>query len=213
MAKKKVARRRSGAPRKARTTTRQRTRRASGAQHRKKARTRKKTHRLVEAVLNFASYGKWPLGKSEWLTVYDPTPDENGAFNPMLAALHQYVVANLEKFGSHEEHGKAGQTGIEPFAEVLDLFENDEATRTDCSDELLKKLRAARALCEGALLHLKAGGGSKLIYRCITCGKWFVAWKHDPRDQARPYCSKGCWPTDSFTDAVAPARRVQSKRT
>ncbi len=212
MAKKKVARR-SGSRKNAGPTTRPRTRRASGAQHRKKARTRDKTHRLVDAVLDFANYGKWPIGKSEWLTVSDPTPDEKGTFNPMLAALHQYVVANLESFSSREKSRTAVQARIEVFAEVLDLSDGEEAARPDRSDDVLKKLRGLWALCEGTFQHLKKGGGSTLIYRCITCGKWFVAWKHDPRDQGRPYCSKGCWPTDSFTDAVAPARRVQSKRT
>jgi hypothetical protein len=210
MAKTKPARRaRSGARKNTRPTTRQRTRRASGAQHRKKARTREKTHHLVDVVLNFANYGKWPLGKTEWLTVYDPTPDEKGTFNPVLADLHQYVVANLESLSSREGSRTAVQTPIEVFAEILD----DDLARADRSDDVLKKLRGAWALCEAMFQHLKKDGGSTLIYRCITCRKWFVAWKHDPRDQGRPYCGKRCWPADSFRDAVAPARRVQSKKT
>lgn len=213
MTKAKPARHGSGALKSVRPTPRPRTRRASGAQHRKKARIREKTHRLVDAVLNFVNYGKWPLGKSEWLTVYDPAPDEKGTFQPMLAALHMYVVANLESVRSREKSGTAVQTQIEALAEILDDSDVEEAARPDGSDVVLKKLRAAWALCEGALRHLKDGGGSTLIYRCITCRKWFVAWTHDPRDQERPYCSKGCWPTDGFRDAVAPARRVQSNKT
>ncbi len=213
MAKTKPARPASGARKNARPTTGPRARRASGAQHRKKARIRDKTHRFVDVVLKFASYGKWPLGKSEWLTVYNPTADENGTFNPMLAALHEYVVAHLERWRSREDGETAVQTRIDTLADDLVLAEADEADRLNHSGDLLKKLRVARALCEGTLRHLKVFGGSTLIYRCVTCGNWFVAWEHDPRDQGRPYCGKRCWPIDSFSDTVAPARRVQSKKT
>ena len=102
------------------------------------------------------------MGETEWLTVYDPTPDEKGTFNPMLAALHQYVVANLDSCGSPEADETAVQTRIEQFAEVVDLSDIDDET-PERSEKILKKLRGARALCEGALMHLKVGGGSRLI--------------------------------------------------
>ena len=214
MAQTKSARPKVGAHKDADPPKRQRVQRPSGAQHRKKALIRERTHRLVDAVLNFANYGKWPNGDTEWLTVYAPTPEENETYNPMLAALHQYAVAHLGSFSAREESlTTAVQTRLDVLAERLDIADVTEAARPESSDEIVQKLRAAWALCDAMWMHLRKRGGSTLVYRCITCGKWFVAWKHDPRDQGRPYCGKGCWPTDNPKDIVAPPRRVQSLKT
>jgi hypothetical protein len=212
MAKKTSAQRADKASKNAGPTTRDKARRASGAQHRQKARIRK-TAREIDTVLNFVNYGRWPWGKGKWFTVYDPSPYEEGRFSPLLAALHLYVVAKLESLGSLEQGAAAVWRETVHFEYVLEPSEIEEATRPDCSNEILEKLRAACALCAGTLLHLNEIGGSKLIYRCSTCRRWFVASKHDPRDPRQPYCSKSCWPSSSFRDPVAPGRRVQSTKT
>ncbi len=228
MAKTKTARRASGAHRpaapKARQTlrrigghhrkkpqTRQTVRRASGHQHRKKAKVRRTTHRLALGVLEFATHGLWPLGNSDWLRVDEPTQPGWGVFSPMLAALQNHVLARLREIQSRQRPGvtTGHMASKDTFARLMEVRVR-EAQQRGVSDSIFEQVSAASNICEQILEHLEEDGRWQNVHRCFSCGRWFFAWKHDPRDPQKPYCSKRCWPSTSFRDAVARARRVQS---
>ena len=216
MAKPKAARRVSGVHKHADVKARRTTRRASGYQHRKKAKARRTTHRLVRGVLDFATHGLWPLRGSTqdvWLRVDQPREPGSGVFSPMLAALQNYVLARLECIQSWQRIGQTTGTLVseDPFRRLMEA-RVQEATQRGVSDSTFQQVVGAANICDQVLEHLEKDERWRNVYRCTECGRWFFAWKHDPRNPQSPYCSRGCWPSSNSRDSLAPARRVQSRK-
>jgi hypothetical protein len=189
-------------------------RRASGHQHRKKAKARGTTHISVLAVLDFATAGLWPVGRSDWLRVDEPSQPEMGIFSPTLAALQDDVLTCLARILDWRRSGSAAGSLVpdDAFKRSVAAAVQEGKQKGPLDDVVQQGLNAIR-VSDRALRHLDEGERWRHVYQCTTCGSWFFARKHDPRDPNEPYCGKKCWPSkQTIRDVVAPPRRVQSRR-
>ena len=187
----------------------------SGSEHRKKAKVRRMTHRVVFGVLEFATHGLWPLRGSTpeaWLSANGPSESGSVVASPTLAALQKDLLNCLERIEPWRRVKKTG--ALEPENAFTGAVEAavEEGARRGTLDGTFRQIMNALNICSQVLEHLEKDERWRNVYKCVTCGRWFFAWKHDPRNQRSPYCSRGCWSSIVLPDSLAPPFRVQSPK-
>ena len=170
----------------------------SGYRNRQKAKARRTTHRAVRGLMLFANGGFWPaeppvhLVRDEW--------------SRGLAATRVHLRACFERFQLWRKQGR-----VEPDAREV-AVENDYFPTEQDEPTTWLEVHKARSFCHQLLGHLQEDDRWRNVYQCVTCGRWFFAWKHDPRNQQAPYCSRRCWPSTDSRDPLSPPRRVQAPK-
>ena len=168
----------------------------SGYRHRKKAKARQSTHLAARGLMNLANDGVWPAPLPlEWVTHEE---------SPGLAAVQAYVRACLERFQEQRRRGRL-DADVRESVPLKHLPSDRDEPSTWL--EVHKALR----FCHQVLGHLQEGDRWREVRRCVTCRRWFLP-PRDPKNFAKPYCGKKCWPSLRYVPSQRPRTRAQSRK-